>query len=264
MKFVIDHDYHIHTFLSSCSRDPEQTPERLLRYAEENGLKDLCLTNHFWDPAVDTPTKWYEPQDFDHVASARPLPQSDKVRFHFGCEADLNEKFIVGMRPELQKEFDLIVIPFTHMHMTDFVPKDTPVDQRAVLYVHRMHALFDSDLPDGRVGVAHMTTPLIAKNKWTDHIQLIETIPDSVFYHQFAKAAKRKFAIELNFTPAKYAPEELQAVLRPYFIAKECGCKFYLGSDAHTGPQLEAAMQRFTDMVDALSLTEDDKFRPFQ
>jgi len=34
MKFRIDHDYHIQTKLSTCSRDPEQTCEGILHYAK--------------------------------------------------------------------------------------------------------------------------------------------------------------------------------------------------------------------------------------
>lgn len=49
MKFKVDHDLHIHSHLSSCSRDPEQTPERILQYAKENGFKTVCLTDHYWD-----------------------------------------------------------------------------------------------------------------------------------------------------------------------------------------------------------------------
>lgn len=40
MKFQIDHDYHIHSFLSTCSSDPAETPEAILRYGEENGLSE--------------------------------------------------------------------------------------------------------------------------------------------------------------------------------------------------------------------------------
>ena len=39
MKYVVDHDLHIHTFLSSCSRNPKQNPEFLPEYARENNLK---------------------------------------------------------------------------------------------------------------------------------------------------------------------------------------------------------------------------------
>ena len=46
MKYIVDNDLHIHSQLSLCSSDPEQTNERILEYAEENGLKTICLTNH--------------------------------------------------------------------------------------------------------------------------------------------------------------------------------------------------------------------------
>ena len=263
MKFVIDHDYHLHTNLSSCCHEEEQTPERLLRYGEENGLKDLCLTNHFWDDEVCVPTKWYAPQNFSHISSALPLPQSEAVRFHFGCEGDMNQDFVVGIGPEVRKHLELFVVPFTHMHMSEFVPKETPVEERAVLYVHRMNALMNADLPDGKTGIAHMTTPLIARAQWTDHIRLLEMIPDDVFRYAFVRAANRNFGVELNMDLSKYTPEEMQAVLRPYFIAKECGCKFYLGSDAHGKGALDGAVKRFSDMISALGLQEEHKFRPF-
>ena len=51
MRYTVDHDLHIHSQISSCSRDPEQTNERILQYAEKNGLNTLCLTDHFWDYA---------------------------------------------------------------------------------------------------------------------------------------------------------------------------------------------------------------------
>ena len=46
MKFQIDHDYHIHSYLSTCSSDPEESPEAILRYGEKNKMHTLCLTDH--------------------------------------------------------------------------------------------------------------------------------------------------------------------------------------------------------------------------
>ena len=54
--------------------------------------------------------------------------------------------------------------------------------------------------------------------------------------------------------------EEKDALLRPFFIAKECGCKFYLGSDAHHPDGLDGAKAIFERAVDLLELTEEDKF----
>lgn len=61
MRYSIDHDLHIHSQLSSCSSDSEQTPARILRYAQENGLKEICLTDHFWDETVEGASGWYAP-----------------------------------------------------------------------------------------------------------------------------------------------------------------------------------------------------------
>ena len=89
-KFVFDHDLHIHSYLSSCSKDPAQTAERILKYAKDNGLSTVCLTNHYWDSLVRGAHPWYVPQNFEHISEAKPLPQSDGIRFLFGCETDLS------------------------------------------------------------------------------------------------------------------------------------------------------------------------------
>ena len=39
MKYAIDNDMHIHSFLSSCSNDPKQSPEAILEYAKKCGCK---------------------------------------------------------------------------------------------------------------------------------------------------------------------------------------------------------------------------------
>ena len=58
----IDHDLHIHTELSSCSRDPEQNAAFLLSYAQRNNLKTICVTDHFWDETVPGASNWYKPR----------------------------------------------------------------------------------------------------------------------------------------------------------------------------------------------------------
>lgn len=268
MKYVIDHDYHLHSFLSPCGGEAAktQTIERILQYGEENGLKELCLTDHFWDSAVK-PTggcNIWKHNDYARNSSVRPLPQTEKVRFFFGCEAEMDSGFQLGLSPQVEKEMDFIIIPTTHMHLYPWtMAGDAPLEERAVLFTHRLDEALDVPYPDGKVGIAHLITSLIAPNQWTDHLRVLEMIPDSVFVHQFKKAKARNFGIEVNLNVKKYAPEEQQSALRPLLIAKECGCKFYLGSDAHLVSELEGAMERLSGAVDALDLTEDDKFRPF-
>ena len=46
MRYVFDHDFHIHSYLSTCSNDKEQSAERILKYALDNNLKQICITDH--------------------------------------------------------------------------------------------------------------------------------------------------------------------------------------------------------------------------
>ena len=44
-------------------------------------------------------------------------------------------------------------------------------------------------------------------------------------------------------------------------VAKDAGCKFYLGTDAHLPREFEGVTELFMSIIDILGLTEDDKFR---
>lgn len=47
--------------------------------------------------------------------------------------------------------------------------------------------------------------------------------------------------------------------MRIYRIAKECNCKFYLGSDSHKTEDLKSTKRILERAVTLLDLTEDDK-----
>ena len=81
MRYVIDHDYHIHSTLSSCCKDPEQMPEAILRYGETNGLKDICLTNHVWDDTVAPPAPGISPRISPISARFCPCPNRRRCVF---------------------------------------------------------------------------------------------------------------------------------------------------------------------------------------
>lgn len=54
--------------------------------------------------------------------------------------------------------------------------------------------------------------------------------------------------------------EEKDILLRPYYIAKDCGCKFYLGSDSHKLEAFKNSKENFEDIITLLDLKETDKF----
>ena len=264
MRFVFDHDLHIHSQLSACSDDPAQNPQRILDYARENGLTTLCLTDHYWDAAVPGASRWYKPQDFDHISQAKPLPQGENTRFLFGCETDMDKFFTLGIPRERFDDFDFVIIPTTHLHMMGFTLTEadgaSPAT-RAKLWVRRLEALLAMDLPWYKIGIAHLACPLICNGPREDYLQTISLIPEADMQRLFTKAARLGVGIELNPGEMKCTDEEADTVLRMFRIAKGCGCKFYCGSDAHHPAGLDKAKAIFELAIDRLGLEESDKFR---
>ena len=271
MRYQIDHDLHIHTCLSRCAEDLHQRPDRILEYGLENKLHTLCITDHFWDENVPGVKfgmaggafNGYATQTCAHIKLALPLPQHEGVRYLFGCETEMAVDHTIGVSRKTAEELDFIIVPTTHMHMRHLAardPEDNSEKRRAEMWVERFQAVLDSGLPLKKVGIPHLTTALFVPDKtWAGVERCLSMISDDQMKHLFGKAAKAGVGIELNFEPFKCA-HIMDSVLRPYKIAIECGCKFYLGSDAHTVGMLNKAMADFEKMIDLLDLTEDQKY----
>ena len=263
MRFTFDHDLHIHSQISSCSRDPEQTPERILQYAKDEGLTTVCLTDHYWDRAVEGPSKWYAPQDFDHISQAKPLPQAEGIRFLFGCETEMRKDFTIGIPPERFDDFDFVIIPTTHLHMEGFtidLADCESFETRAKVWINKLDALLSMDLPFHKIGIAHLVCPLILRKDRVNYLNLLRALDTDELERLFTKAAKLGVGIELNGGDMYFSDEEADVVLRVFRIAKKCGCKFYFGSDAHNPAPFEKIRSVFERAIDLLELEESDKF----
>ncbi len=68
----IEHDLHIHTYLSACCKAKDiQTPRNIIRMAEEMGLSAIGFSGRVWENKAVEPSKWYQPQDESHIARLR-------------------------------------------------------------------------------------------------------------------------------------------------------------------------------------------------
>ena len=264
MKFTYDHDLHIHSSVSPCGGDPCQTPQRILQYAADNGLKTICLTGHYWDETVPAPYGTGAGVSTAKLRSVLPLPQQEGIRFLFGAETDMDRDLTVGVGPEMARELDFIIVPLNHLHMAGFSCRgDEDAAQRAALIVRRFDALLEADLPFHKVGLAHFTDGLIFPDgKNTD---VLNRIPDAEYRRLFRRAAELGIGVELNMPAAKadlrvMTWEEDREELRVYLLAREEGCQFYFGSDAHTVPGLGWAKRNAERIIELLDLKEEDKF----
>ena len=91
-------------------------------------------------------------------------------------------------------------------------------------------------------------------------LELIDTWKTEDLQRIFAIAAKKGVGIELNSSDMKFEDFEANTILRPYKIARDAGCKFYMGSDAHHPKELDNAKEIFERAIDLLGLTENEKF----
>jgi histidinol phosphatase-like PHP family hydrolase len=263
MKYVLDHDYHIHSMLSQCSSNPDQTAENILKYAKDHGFSSIALTDHFWDECVPGASRWYDTyHKYSDISKALPLPSDPEVEFLFGCEVDMDKNGVIGISKEKYDLFDFIIVPTTHMHMKGFTIDEgdyADPDALARLWVERFDTLLKADLPFGKVGIAHLTTRCIAVDN-DMHLEVIKRVPTEEMYRLFTEAARLGLGIELNGDDMGFKDQDTDTVLRPFRIAKECGCKFYYGSDAHK-PSEFRVYENLDRAIELLGLSENDKFR---
>lgn len=255
MRYLIDHDVHIHSGFSPCSSDPRQTPEAILAYGLTNGFRLLCLADHAWDDSVPTAHPiWGTLKALrDRYPS---LPQGKTCRFAFGLEVDMDYDDVIGLSRAEAEKLDFFVCAAGHMHIDGFtaLPADD-AETRVRRYLERTHALLDSDLPLYKATLAHFTFDGVAMGR---PLRWLALLTDRQLRDIFTKVKKRGMGVELNFHPGQ-TPAERDVQLRPFRIAKEVGCTFTLGGDAHHPESFAAARARLERLVDLLALEEKDK-----
>ena len=265
MKYVVDHDYHIHSRLSSCSRVPEQTPEKMLEYAKENGYCRIVVTDHFWDENVAGASPWYAPQNYDHVRESLPLPKADGVEFLFGVETEMTKDNVVAISRERCNDFAFIIIPIGHFHMVGFSLSEeeaATAEGRAEKFFSKFEALLAMDLPFRKIGLAHLANDTLGARDNAQYCRVLELIlaQEDRLNRIFTRVAELGAGVELNTACLDFQTKEEEAVVRFYLAAKACGCKFYFGSDAHHPADFEGKRAVAERLVDLIGLEETDKF----
>ncbi len=259
MRYIADHDFHIHSTLSPCSNDPLQIPENLLKYAKKNDFRKIALTNHFWDEDVESVNIWHPDERFSFISKALPLPQAEGIDFLFGCEGDMDYNFTLGISEKRFDEFQFMAISTTHLTIDGYTVKEplkTP-EEAADIWLKRLEKLLEKNLPWHKTGIAHLTSEHFYEN---DILAAVKCLKDNDLYNIFNKCAEKGVGIELNIRTLNLNDEEKKILLKPFQIAKDCGCKFYLGSDSHNSNALKDAKANFEDVIKYLDLQETDKF----
>lgn len=257
----ISHDAHVHTQLSSCCNDPEQTPANILQKAAALGLRTVGFTDHLWVSDLPGASKWYRPQDESHVLKIRAqLPaETHSVRVLIGCESEFTGT-ACGIDAARAIDFDFVLLPCTHFHMLNFVRPENirTAAEQAELLLERLNKVLDFDFV---TGIAH---PFLAVNQGQIHDEMCRCLLQSdQLLRCLDKAAAKRISLEITkgYFPqlfGKEAPEfHDESVLPILERAKRAGCLFHFASDAHALRDFGTVL-KMQPLADELCLRDED------
>lgn len=264
MKFSVQHDFHCHSYLSSCCANPAMNVAAIYERARREELTAQCITDHLWDSAVVGASDWYKPQDIAYVEQNKlelaKLP-NDGPRMYFGCETEYCGAGKLGLAPEHFDRFDWIIIPPNHFHMKNFTRMETvdTEEKAAELFVQRLEEIAGLALPWHKIGIAHLNCRHTFKEG--DFTKVFALMDEQRLKAVFKTFASRGAGIEINTSGFAPGWEERQKEhLRLLMIARDAGCRFYIGSDAHAPQGMEVMRQRAKRVAELLELTEAQRF----
>lgn len=233
----ITHDFHIHTSLSLCAKETA-TLEHYITKAKELGLKKIGIANHMWDPAVPGATNWYKKQTFEHINKIRDeLANMDTqgIKVYIGCETDYYfEGRRIALSEDVAEQLDFVLAPNSHTHIT--MPKELyePYQKHAD---YMLSAWFDILTCNEAKYVTAIPHPFCAVCCPYNLKEVMALITDAQYRECFSLAKEKNVAIEINpnhYTRMALSDVYADEIMRMNYIAKECGCKFIIGSDSHS------------------------------
>jgi len=258
----ITHDLHLHTGLSLCA-PREARFEDFIEPALSMGLEKIGISNHFWHEDIPPLYEdgFFTIQNFKYLEQeADAIRREKRIKISFGCEAEYNHVIgDVAMTEECAERFDHILVSHSHTHI--IMPKELKEDPaRHMQFLMKSY----SDVIRGKISkyVTAIAHPFDAVCTPDDMVwKMYRTVTDDDFRFLFDETAERGIAYELNVVGHSLKTREdfeNSTMIYPARLAKECGCKFTFGSDAHSAPEFPHYVENALLLADILSLTEDD------
>ena len=260
----INHDFHVHTYLSSCCSDERQLPVNIIPRVRELGIERIGFTDHLWANPEYVPHEFYLPQTEKQIDLLREKLRgvdTDGVEVYVGCEAEMIAPGKFGILPELAESLDFVVLATDHFHFKGFVEQPAGESDREI--AEHMLKFFKSGAQCKMATIlAHPCFPLGYIDRYD---AIIAAIPDNEFLDAFHIAAESGVALEITVSflqdPVKRRFFSLETPVRVLTLAKQAGCKFVFGSDSHTIERL-SRIHELEYFIRTVGLTEDD-IHPF-
>ncbi|MCK4983586.1 MAG: PHP domain-containing protein [Victivallaceae bacterium] len=250
-------DMHIHSFASVCCQDERQTPENIVPLLAGKGYKKIGFTDHVWISKDVEPSHFYKTQNgerhlelFDFIRSCRW-----EIEVLVGCETDMIAPGVFGITPEFKEKMDYVVMATDHFHMTNFV--QLPEEETPECLARHMLKFFISAAKSGIPDI--LVHPFFPYGYVELYDKSIASLPDAELLDAFSIAASNNIGIEINkcYLPKPQLDRcfSLETPMRILTLAKQAGCTFTIGSDAHNIESFDV-LDKLQSLAESLDLSE--------
>ncbi len=255
----IDHDLHIHTGLSPCCTDVNQTLHNIVAVCRDLGLHKIGLSDHAWLRRSTTPADWGpNPRGFKKLA-VELAALSPEITVLRGCEADTLAPGRFTIDRKFADTLDYVILATNHFHFRELVEQPVAATPQGI--AAHMVRMFLAGVRSGLANIIpHVFMPM---GFWEFYEPAVASISDCVFIETFAEAAAHDVAIEIT---AVYLPPppgvrrhtwNIDTPLRVLTLAKQAGCRFTFGTDSHALTSLPQILY-LAPLLERLELTADD------
>ena len=235
----LNHDFHIHT-VHSFDADANATVNGYVEVAEKTGITKLGFAEHFWDEKIEGAFPFYRQMSFEHTSITKKEIEECKnsdIKLYFGCEVEYNPSLKApAITEETAQKFDYIIVPNSHSHET--MPKEYYDNKKRHLdfIMDAYNNIVNCSLNRYITAIAHPFSLVRCPYPCDD---LIDMVSDDEFKKMFFNTAEKEIAIEINASSVNESImksgciDESSSLLRMFRLAKDAGCRFIFGSDAH-------------------------------
>ena len=261
---ILFSDLHVHTNKSLCA-PRETTPASYIPYCESEGIRIMGISDHVYPTQMIHDYGYPEDTRMSRLLSLRPAlaeaEASSGIKYLLGCEIDYFD--CVGhpyISPEESLQFDYVLFASSHIlnypHMYTAYDLQSP-DVLRKLTIERFVAACKLDYPVP-MGICHPLYPICSPYQ----AEIIDGISDATLKELFSMAAEKNISIEIHACLYRKDTPHNEYGLSDHYLrilsaAKNCGCKFHMGSDAHEPNAFIGSHEKLRKAAELLGLTDD-------
>ena len=257
-------DLHVHTNKSLCA-PRETTPASYIPCCAEEGIRLIGITDHVYPEDMLAQYGYPNDKRVDRLlelrASLAEAEAQSGIRYLLGCEIDYFD--CVGapyILPEESEGFDYVLLAASHIlnypHMYTAYDLGSP-DVLRELTIERFVAACKLDYPVP-TGICHPLYPICSPYQ----AEIIDGISDETLKELFSMAAEKNISVEIHSCLYRNDTPHNEFGLSDHYLrilaaARDCGCKFHMGSDAHAPAAFVGSHAKLRKAAELLGLNQD-------